>query len=400
MPITPAPLPQAPLDDKQRLACLRLVRSENVGPASFRELINRFAGAEAALEALPELARRGGRRTLRVCPRDIAERELTAAAKAGALPVFTIEPGYPSLLAHTELPPPMLYVKGRTALLTQTTVAVVGSRNASAIGLKLTRRLARDLGEAGFIVVSGLARGIDAAAHEASLATGTVAVLAGGIDVVYPPEHAGLQSRIAEEGCLVTEMAPGFQPRAQEFPRRNRIVSGMALGVVIMEAARRSGSLITARLAAEHGREVFAVPGHPLDPRAEGVNHLLKTGATLVTGADDIVAVLKPILDSHRPGLQSPDPRETFQPSVGRSDVDASPARKLTTSGSTSTPGDAERHTVLSMLGTSPVSLDDISRESALPIHIVQAIVLELAIAGRIERHGGQLVSLNAIVDN
>ena len=220
MPDTPAPLPQATLDDGQRLACLRLARSDNVGPVTFRELINLYGGAAQALEALPELARRGGRRAIRICSRDAADRELAAAHRCGARSVFTIEPGYPALLAHVDVPPPLLYVQGRIELLSQPSVAIVGSRNASAVGMKLTRSMARELGQSGYVVVSGLARGIDAAAHLAALETGTTAALAGGIDIVYPPEHADLQARMGVEGCLVTEMPPGFQPRAQDFPRR------------------------------------------------------------------------------------------------------------------------------------------------------------------------------------
>lgn len=405
MPQIRAPLPQATLDDAQRLACLRLARSDNVGPVTFRELINHYGGSGQALEALPELARRGGgRRAIRICSRDAAERELAAADRCGARPVFTIEPGYPALLAHVEVPPPLIYVKGRIELLSLPSVAIVGSRNASAVGIKLTRNMARELGQAGYVIVSGLARGIDAAAHNSSLETGTAAALAGGIDVVYPPEHAELQARIGAEGCLVTEMPPGFQPRAQDFPRRNRIVSGMAIAVVIMEAARRSGSLITARMAAEQGREVFAVPGHPLDPRAEGVNHLLKTGATLVTCAQDVIDALEPLagkslgaparsrLDEahaghalHRPSSDRPVADSSHTPVDGRYGPRPVAADV----------GEAERQRVLASLGVAPASIDDIARGCGLAIHIVQAIVLELAIAGRIERHGAQLVSLS-----
>lgn len=403
---TPAPLPQAPLDDAQRLACLRLARSENVGPVTFRELINHFGGATPALEALPELVRRGGgRRSIRICTQDAAERELEAARRCGAVPMFTIEPGYPPLLARVDVPPPLLYVQGRTALLCAPSIAVVGSRNASAVGLKLTRSMARELGAAGYVIVSGLARGIDAAAHSAALATGTTAALAGGIDVVYPPEHADLQARLAEEGCLVSEMPPGFQPRAQDFPRRNRLVSGMAHAVVVMEAARRSGSLITARMAGEQGREVLAVPGHPLDPRAEGVNQLLKSGATLVTSAEDVIAALRPIvgieltsqraelLGEHQQGLRSgraPSWPEVHQPL--HSALTQSPS--TTSSRRSQAIGAAERHLVLGSLGAVPASVDDIARACGIAVHVVQAIVLELAIAGRIERHGAQLVSL------
>jgi DNA processing protein len=288
---------EAPLSAAQRLASLRLIRSENVGPVTFRDLIDHFGGAEEALDALPELSRRGGyRQTIRICPRDVAEAELEAAADIGARALWASEPGYPPALTAIDPPPPMLYVKGHVGHLTRPMLAIVGARNGSAAGQKLARLFASRLGAAGFVIVSGLARGIDSAAHEAALATGTVAVLAGGPDNVYPPEHADLQRRIVECGCLVTENPPGFVPRGQDFPRRNRIISGMALGVLIIEAARRSGTLITARMALEQGREVFAVPGHPLDPRAEGTNGLLKSGATMVTEPEDLLHALTPLL--------------------------------------------------------------------------------------------------------
>lgn len=376
---TPAPLPQAALDDSQRLACLRLIRSEQVGPATFRELINHFGGAEAALTALPDLAHRGGRRKpIQLCPRHVAEAELAAAGKAGARPLFTIEPGYPAILARVEVPPPMLYVKGRTELLQKASLAIVGSRNASAAGQRLARELATALGEKGLAIVSGLARGIDAAAHQAALASGTVAVLAGGIDFVYPPEHAALQERIAIEGCLVSEQPPGFEPRAQDFPRRNRIISGIALGVVIVEAARRSGSLITARQAGEQGREVMAVPGHPLDPRAEGTNQLLKDGATLVTNAADVLAALGPLLGD---AVANAHLTESGEPArdrpTGSPHVD-----------------DAVRKSVVEALGPAPIAVDELARATGLGIRSVKIALLELALAGRIEQHGTQLVSL------
>ena len=234
--LIPAPLPQAPLDDRQRLACLRLIRSENIGPVTFRELVNHFGGAEAALDALPGLNAKAGRPNARICPRGRAESELEAATRIGAEAIFTIEPGYPPALAAIEPPPPLLYVQGRRDLLCRPMVAIVGSRNGSAAGQKLSEMLAGDLGRAGFVVVSGLARGIDAAAHTAALATGTIAVIAGGIGNVYPPENAALQERIAREGVVVSESPPGFVPRAQDFPRRNRLISGMAFGIVIVEA--------------------------------------------------------------------------------------------------------------------------------------------------------------------
>lgn len=376
-----APLPQAVLDDTQRLACLRLIRSEQVGPVTFRELINQFGGAEVALGVLPELARRGGvRRAVRVCPRDVAEAELAAAAKAGATPLFTIEPGYPAALAHVDAPPPMLYVKGRAELLARPAVGIVGSRNASAAGQRFARQIAAALGAEGLAIVSGLARGIDAAAHEASLATGTVAVVAGGIDIVYPPEHDGLQARIGTEGCLVTEQPPGFVPRAQDFPRRNRIISGTSLGVLIVEAARRSGSLITARTAGEQGREVMAVPGHPLDPRAEGTNQLLRDGATLVTRASDVMEALASVLKA--PAI---DGQAEFRD--GPEKISSSVPKSIAI-------GDDARAAVLAALGPAPVSVDEVSRVAHLDVRSVRIALLELALAGRIEQHGSQLVSL------
>jgi DNA processing protein len=380
--LTPAPLPQAPLDAAQRLACLRLIRSDNVGPVTFRELINHFGGAEPALAALPELSRRGGRQAIRICPTAEAEAELEAADRIGARPLFTIEPGYPPALAAVDAPPPLLYVKGDAAHLTRPIVAIVGARNASAAGQKLARMFAARIGEAGFVIASGLARGIDRAAHEAALERGTIAVLAGGLDNVYPPEHAELQARIAERGCLIGENAPGFVPRAQDFPRRNRIVSGIALGVLIVEAARRSGTLITARTAGEQGREVFAVPGHPLDPRAEGTNRLLKSGATMATEPEDVIATLLPMVReapfgvveaATAPAAPSPDAGDRASPpEVGAQDL----AR------------------LLAALGPAPVDIDELARATGLAARALQIALIELALAGRIERHGHQLVSL------
>jgi DNA processing protein len=382
--LTPAPLPQAPLDHAQRLACLRLIRSDNVGPATFRELINHYGGAEEALAALPELSRKGGRRqALRICPRDIAEAELEAASNIGARPLFTIEPGYPPALAAVDLPPPLLYVKGNVGHLSRPMVAIVGARNGSAAGQKLTRAFATHLGTSGFVIASGLARGIDAAAHEAALATGTVAVLAGGIDIVYPPENAALQRQIGEKGCLITENPPGFVPRAQDFPRRNRIISGISMGVLVVEAARRSGTLITARMAGEQGREVFAVPGHPLDPRAEGTNGLLKNGATLVTEPDDISSALAPML------------REGFAPFHAVSQVPVAAAKPLPAA-TEAPPHDADREKLLAALGPAPIDVDELGRATGLSPRAIQIALLELSLAGRVERHGHQLVSLKA----
>jgi DNA processing protein len=390
-----APLPVAPLDDAQRLACLRLIRSENVGPVTFRELINHFGGAQAALDALPELSRRSGRgRPVKICPEPLAAQELEAAYRIGARPLFTIEPGYPSPLAHLPVPPPMLYVKGRTDLLQRPAVAIVGARNGSAAGLKLTRMFARGLGEAGHVVISGLARGIDGAAHEAALATGTVAVLAGGIDFQYPPEHAELQERIGTEGCLVSEQAPGFQPRAQDFPRRNRIISGISLAVLVVEAARRSGSLITARMANEQGRLVLAVPGHPLDPRAEGTIALIKQGATMAAGVADVLEALDPLI---RPG-------DLFSPAVSEDptspwDTADRTQRGPIQDGRSVLPEAEASSRVLAVLGPAPVDVDEIARSTGLPMSTVRAALLEHDLGGLIEQHGAGLVSLRVRPD-
>ncbi len=386
-----APLPVAPLDDEQRLACLRLIRSENVGPVTFRELINHFGGATAALDALPELGRRTHRgRPLRIYPRSAAERELAAASRIGAVPIFTIEPHYPASLAHVAAPPPLLYAKGRTGLLMRPAVAIVGSRNSSAAGIKLARQLASAFGEAGLLVVSGLARGIDGAAHEAALPTGTVAVLAGGVDHVYPPEHADLQTRIGTDGCLVSEMPPGFQPRGQDFPRRNRIISGISLGVVIVEAARRSGTLITARTGNEQGRLVFAVPGHPLDPRAEGTNALLKQGALIVTEPEDVIDAIRPLAGGHRNMHQLAE--GATQPLRTPPEESASPLRQR----EPTIADDAAIRHVRSVLGPAPVDVDELARATALPVRAVRIALLELDLAGELEHHGSQLVSLRA----
>ncbi len=376
---TAAPLPVAELTAAGRLACLRLIRSENVGPVTFRELVNHYGGAENALAAIPDLARRGGRRSsIKLCPVDKAQAELEAADKAGARPVFTVEPGYPHRLAAIDVPPPLIYVKGRQELLGAPSIGIVGARQASAAGLKLTRMFASQLGQANLVIVSGLARGTDGAAHEAALQSGTVAVLAGGVDVIYPPEHEALHVSIAENGCIISEMPCGFRPRGQDFPRRNRLISGISLGVLVIEAARRSGTLVTARFAAEQGREVFAIPGHPLDPRAEGTNQLLKNGATLVTQATDILEALEPLTGLGRRAFREiaslpPTPPPAPLP-VGE-------------------PSSNDREAVLSALGPAPVDIDELMRSTNLSVPAIRAILIELDLAGRIERHGQGLVS-------
>jgi DNA processing protein len=368
------------LTDEERLDWLRLIRSENVGPRTFRALLNQFGSAQAALAALPNLARRGGASgPAAICARADAERELKAARSAGVSFVALGEPGYPWRLGMIDDPPPLIAVRGHLAVLERPMIAVVGARNASAAGIKLAGRLARELGEAGLAVVSGLARGIDAAAHRASLPTGTIAVLAGGHNRIYPPENVELAGAILDKGAALSEMPLDREPRAHDFPRRNRLISGLAVGVVVIEAARRSGSLITTRLALEQGREVFAVPGSPLDPRAEGCNSLLKQGATMVTEVEDVIAVLRPILG------------QPLDRSMREPDAEAEP---IAPSPPAAEPGADERGRIVDLLGPTPVSIDDLVRLAGRSPAVVRIVLLELEIAGRLQRHGGGLVSL------
>lgn len=290
--------PPVRLGDAQRLDWLRLIRSEGVGPRTFRKLINHFGGAGEALRGLPDLARRRGLAAVRVATLAEAEAEMEACRAAGVRVVATGEAAYPAPLATLPDAPPLLFVRGEQRALDTAMVGIVGSRNASAGGLKLARTFANDLGRAGYTIVSGLARGIDTAAHEGSLDTGTVAVLAGGHARIYPAENEALLARLLERGAAVSEMPIHWEPRGRDFPRRNRLVSGLSLGIVLVEAAQRSGSLITARFALEQGREVFAIPGSPLDPRAEGTNALIRQGATLVTCAADVVEALRPLREA------------------------------------------------------------------------------------------------------
>jgi DNA processing protein len=366
--------PAFALTDEQRIDWLRLIRSQNVGPRTFRTLLNHCGSAGEALIRLPELARRGGASGApRICSRADAERELKAAAAMGVNLVALSEPAYPLRLQMIDDAPPLLAVRGQSSTLAMSMVAIVGARNASAAGVKFAERIARELGEAGFGIASGLARGVDAGAHRASLRTGTVAVLAGGHDHIYPPEHVALADSILETGALISEMPMGWEPRARDFPRRNRLISGLSLGVVVIEAARRSGSLITSRMALEQGREVFAVPGSPLDPRCEGSNGLLKQGATLVTDVADITTVLEPIL--WRPmELSAEEPEAT------------APEPELAS---------GDRRRIIDLLGPTPVGLDDLVRLSGCSPTVVRMVLLELELAGHLDRHGGGLVSLS-----
>lgn len=354
-----------------REARLRLLRSANIGPITWRQLIARFGTAEMALEALPMLAARGGGRAPVIADLTSVRREIAAVEKLGARYLFLDDAGYPSLLAELDSAPPALILRGRLDLLDRTCVAMVGARNASAAACRFARQLAIGLSEAGATIVSGLARGIDTATHVGSLEGGTVGVIASGIDVVFPPENAELQERVAREGLLIAEQPPGTEPLARFFPSRNRIIAGLALGTVVVEAAPRSGSLITARIAAEAGREVMAVPGSPLDPRAQGCNLLIREGATLVQSVDDILEMLRPI-----------DPRAVrspVNPFGGPPPLDAS---------------DADRRRITELLGPVPVTVDELVRQSGLAPALVQTVLLELELAGRLERHAGGRTSL------
>ena len=396
------------LSDRQRLDWLRLIRSESIGPRSFRSLMNRFGGAAAALDALPDLARQAGR-TIRICPAGEAERELGGLSRQGGRFIALGEAGYPVPLQAIDSAPPLLAVLGRAEVLQRSGVALVGSRNASAAGMKFTARLARELGEADFNVVSGLARGIDTAAHEASLETGTVAVLAGGIDQIYPPQNIPLARRILEHGAIVSEMPLGWVARARDFPRRNRLVSGLSLGTVVIEAARRSGSLITARFANEQGRLVFAVPGSPLDPRAEGGNHLIREGAMLCAEAAHVIEALQP-LRQREPGAQMllrEQPRDPAgeamwdeldlpevlpAPDFTGQDEDAAPLAPASVVVETAD-GLQLKRVVLDLLGATPVALDDLVRASGQGAGAVNRTLVELELDGEITRHPGGLLT-------
>ena len=364
------------LSDAERLDWLRLIRSENVGPVVFRQLLARYRTAGAALAALPGLASRGGgRRRIRICPTEQAEAELAAAAKAGVRLIALAEPDYPAPLRELDDAPPLLAVLGDPAVLALPAVAIVGARNASANGRRFAETLAATISEAGFVVASGMARGIDTAAHLGALPRPSIAVLAGGVDIVYPPENRELHRNLQKDGALITEMPLGTTPQARHFPRRNRLISGLSSGVIIVEAARRSGSLITARFAAEQGRDVFAVPGSPLDPRAGGCNHLIREGATLIESADQVLEDLGKFSQRH---LAAPE-----RPWVADAVTIPEPHPA----------DDQERAAVENLLGAEPLQVDDLLRRSGLPIATVHNVLLDLELAGRIERHPGNRVA-------
>ncbi len=403
--------PELRLTDQQRFDWLRLVRSENVGPRTFRALVTNCGGVGAALKALPEIARRGGaKRPIRVASIEEVEKELIAARRLGVRFVALGEPDYPPALQEIDSAPPVLALRGRAEPLRKAAVAIVGSRNASAVGLTFADRLARGLGQAGYVIVSGLARGIDQRAHFASLDTGAVGVLAGGHGKPYPSEAVPLMERMVESGAVLSEMPVEWEPRGRDFPRRNRIVSGLALGVVVVEAARGSGSLITARFAVEQNRQVFAVPGSPLDPRAQGANDLLKQGASICTSAEDVVTALEPVRSDDRavmreasdqPGeplwgeqaLYGVDPESTPRTQAGDEFDDASGAPYRT--------GDeteAARERIVALLGPSPITLDELARAAETSARTVRVALLELEVAGRVE-YSGNRVALRAIGD-
>lgn len=333
-------------------------------------MLGRFGSGIAALEALPDLARRGGGAIPAIPPLAGAEREMAIVARLGARHVFRGDADYPLLLDQIDGAPAVLTMRGDPALGNRRTVAIVGARNASGAAIRFARMLAHDLSERGWLVVSGLARGIDTAAHVGSIDGGTAAIIAGGIDSVYPPENAALQEAIAERGLLVAEQPPGVEPRARHFPHRNRIIAGMAEGTVVVEAAPKSGSLITARLAGEFGRDVMAVPGSPLDPRAQGCNLLIREGATLIQSAADIVEALSPI-----GGVATPASSRYAPPAAGEAD-------------------ETGRQAVIDLLGPVPLPVDELIRQSGADTAAVQTILLELELAGRLVRHAGGRVSV------
>jgi DNA processing protein len=362
-----------PLETEETLlSWLQLVRSENIGPLTFHRLLQKYKTPQKALESLPHLATQGGlKRPLKITSRGEVEKELAATRAFGA-EILTLEnPLYPPLLRHIESAPPVLTVKGKLELLQSPLFAIVGARNASAMGKKMAHHLARDLGAQGWIITSGLARGIDAAAHQGSLASGTIAVLAGGIDVPYPSENEALYHHIADNGVLIAESPFGMQPHATLFPRRNRLISGLSRCILVVEAAFKSGSLITARYAAEQGREVLAIPGHPLDPRARGCNQLIKNGAVLVETLEDITQEISPTSALHL--KEDPHPFEVPPPSASL---------------------DTARHILNENLSYVPICIDELIRECQLSVSDVWVLLLEMEIAGRLERLPGGKVAL------
>ncbi len=359
------------MSERERFDRLRLIRSPRIGPVSYRQLLARFGTAGEALRAIPDLAARGGGRSS-VADAGAVEKEVAQSRALGARYLLMGDPDYPVLLDQFEGAPPALILRGDTALASGQCIAMVGARNASAAACRFARTLAQDLGQRGAVVVSGLARGIDTEAHRGSIGSGTIGVIASGIDIAFPPENRDLQEQVATEGLLVTEHPPGVQPLARHFPARNRIIAGLAVGTVVVEAAPKSGSLITARLAGEAGREVMAVPGSPLDPRAQGCNQLIREGAILVQNAADVLEAVGSI-----------DPRMVRQ---GSFDFIGQPV--------SSDVAAQERAAVIALLGPVSVPIDELIRQSGLSPAVVQTVLLELELAGGLERQAGGRVSL------
>ena len=363
------------LDSAERLAWLRLARTAAVGPVTFAQLLARFGRASSALEELPRLAQRGGGKNFVLPSQADAARELEQLEKLGGRLIAACEPEFPTGLAALDPPPPLISAIGHISLLRRDMIAVVGARNASALARKFAHMLSRELSEAGLVIAPGLARGIDSAAHEAGLEHGTVAVVAGGVDVIYPPENEALYRAIAERGAIISEMRFGEAPQARHFPRRNRLISGLSRGVVVVEAAERSGSLITANYALEQNREIFAVPGSPLDPRARGANRLIREGATLTESAQDVLAVLRPMLGGE---FREPDNGVPYSP--GEAGLLESEADRM-------------RPRIEEALGVTPVEVDELIRQTGASPAVVLTIILELELAGRCRRHPGNWVS-------
>ena len=372
-----------PLSPQERLAWLRLIRSDRVGPVTFYQLVSRFGSASKALEALPALAQRGGRKSgFSVYPKSRAEDELAQIEKNGGALLTPQDALYPLGLAEISDAPPVIAVLGRRDLLQGRMIAIVGARNASLNGQKFTRRIAQDLGESGVTIISGLARGIDTAAHEASLKTGTIAVVAGGADVIYPKENTKLYEAIITEGCLIAESPWGTEPLARHFPRRNRIISGASLGTLVVEASQKSGSLITARYAAEQGRDVFAVPGFPSDPRAQGPNSLLRDGAILAEKAEDILSTFGTFFSAaHDKTDGMKENQQMFSPMPMMSEP------------SENTREEIFKH-IENNLSHMPVTVDELLRTCQFNISEVQTVLLDMELGGRITRHSGNRISL------
>jgi DNA processing protein len=370
----PSVLPPPAGDEAERLARLRLIRSRRVGPATYLRLMGEHGAALAALHALPEVARAAGVEDYTPCPEPVALAELRAAKRMGARMLCLGDPEYPAALAGIADAPPVLWARGRIDLLDRPMLALVGTRNASSLGTRMARSLAADLGAAGFVVVSGLARGIDALAHRATLETGTIAVMAGGLDIVYPVENTDLAREIAQKGLSLSEMPFGLQPLARHFPRRNRIVAGLAQAVIVVEAAVRSGSLITARMALDQGREVMAVPGHPMDSRAAGANLLIRDGALLVRGAEDVIEALG------APAAAAPD-----QATAPQAEPAAAPPPAR--------PEGGVEGAILAILGPTPVAEDQLIRDLGHPPRAVAQALAILEMAGRITRSAGGFVA-------